>query len=51
MSSQYVRTQIQSYLATQKIRPIALVSELPIEGKSRDERWLVIENTTIESDL
>lgn len=31
--------------------PIPLATELPIKGYPRDTRWMIVENTTIESDL
>ena len=31
--------------------PIPLATELPIKGQPRDLSWMVVENTTIESDL
>ena len=31
--------------------PVPLAPELPVKGESRDLRWMIIENTTVESDL
>lgn len=33
------------------LSPVPLSPELPIKGEARDHRWMIIENTTIESDL
>lgn len=42
---------IDHYLKKQQLNPVALAPELPIRGATRNSRWLIIENTTIESDL
>lgn len=41
---------IQSYLSSKK-KLVALASEMPIKGYHRSKKWMIIENTTIESDL
>lgn len=33
------------------LNPVPLAPELLIKGKTRDHRWMIIENTTVESDL
>ena len=42
---------LHKYVADKSFSPIALAPELPIKGKPRDYRWMIIENTNIESDL
>lgn len=36
---------------TRPSTPIPLATEMPIKGCPRDVRWMIVENTTIESDL
>ena len=33
------------------LNPVPLAPELLIKGQTRDHRWMIIENTTVESDL
>lgn len=42
---------LHTYVADKSFTPTALAPELPIKGKPRDHRWMIIENTDIESDL
>ena len=42
---------IDNYLSHQFISPIALAPELPTKGNPRNHRWMIIENTTVESDI
>ncbi len=44
-------TKLECYLAMHRKRYVPLASEMPIEGYKRNEKWHIIENTTIESDL
>ena len=41
---------LQEYLSSGK-KLVALAPEIPIKGYPRCKRWMIIENTTIESDL
>jgi predicted transcriptional regulator of viral defense system len=41
---------LQKYLSTNK-KLVALASEVPIKGCPRCKKWMIIENTTVESDL
>lgn len=42
---------LSQYIAKKSVPLVALASELPTKGKPRDHRWMIIENTNIESDL
>ncbi|CAN5361728.1 type IV toxin-antitoxin system AbiEi family antitoxin [soil metagenome] len=42
---------IRNYIEQQSLHPVALASELPTKGSSKDQRWMILENTTIESDI
>lgn len=41
---------LQEYLLTQRLFYIPLASELKVAGYARNKKWMIIENTTIESD-
>lgn len=41
---------LQEYLLTQRLFYIPLASELTVAGCARNKKWMIIENTTIESD-
>ncbi len=42
---------LYKHIAHKSLTPVALAPELPTKGKPRDHRWMIIENTDIESDL
>lgn len=42
---------LHQFITNKSVTPVALASELPIKGKPRDHRWMIVENTIIESDL
>ena len=42
---------IYQYITNKSLVPVALAPGLSTKGKSRDHRWMIIENTDIESDL
>jgi len=42
---------LHEYISNRFTSPVALAPELPIKGKPRDHRWMIIENTIIESDI
>ena len=44
-------TALKSFLARQRIRYVPLAPEITTRNKTRNEKWKIIENTTIESDL
>ncbi len=46
-----VAENIKKYLSAQKIKYTPLASEISANGYSRCKKWMIIENTTIESDL
>lgn len=46
-----VATELKHYLAMHRKRYVPLASEMPVEGYKRNEKWHIIENATIESDL
>lgn len=41
---------LQDYLLTQRLFYIPAASELKVAGCARNKKWMIIENTTIESD-
>ncbi len=41
---------LEKYIATQSLSYVPLASELPTKGCTRNGKWLIIENTTVESD-
>lgn len=43
--------KLAKYLAKQELTYLKLTPELPSKGCSRDSKWKIIENTTVESDL
>ncbi|MBI2996408.1 MAG: type IV toxin-antitoxin system AbiEi family antitoxin [Candidatus Melainabacteria bacterium] len=43
-------SKLKKLLSRQKLVYMPLASELPIKGCSRNDKWMIIENTTIESD-
>jgi len=43
-------SNLKNYLVKQRLVYMPLASELPIKGSQRNDRWMIIENTTIESD-
>lgn len=54
MEEQKQRNLVQilyQYVTKNSLTPIALAPELKTKGKPRDRRWMIIENTVIESDL
>ncbi len=42
---------LEQLLATKKLRYVPLAPELPTKGKPRNEKWKIIVNTTVESDI
>lgn len=42
---------LQEYLSSKKLRFTALTPEIPPQNYPRCKKWMVIENTTVESDL
>jgi predicted transcriptional regulator of viral defense system len=42
---------LHNYLVKQPIHFVPLATELPVKGEPRNCKWMIIENTTIESDL
>lgn len=42
---------LEKFLATKKLRYVSLAPEIPTKLKSRNKKWHIIENTTVESDL
>lgn len=42
---------IYQYISHQSINPVPLAAERSTKGKPRNQKWMVIENTTIESDI
>lgn len=44
-------TLIYQYISHQSINPVPLASELSTKGKPRNQKWMIIENTNIESDI
>ena len=43
-------SKLKKLLGRQKLVYMPLASELPVKGCSRNDKWMIIENTTIESD-
>jgi predicted transcriptional regulator of viral defense system len=42
---------LYQHITKKSVTPVALAPELSSKGKSRNQRWMIIENTIIESDL
>lgn len=42
---------LYQHVSNQTINLVPLAPELPTKGKPRDDRWMIIKNTNIESDL
>ena len=42
---------ISSHLQPYTLQPVALTPEISIKDAPRDKTWMIIENTTIESDI
>lgn len=45
-----VSRKLHDYLSHQRLSYMPLAAELPVKGASRSRKWMIIENTTIESD-
>ncbi len=43
-------SNLEAYLLAQNLSYVPLASELPTKGYPRNTKWLIIENTTVESD-
>lgn len=43
-------SKLKKLLSRQELVYMPLASELPVKGYSRNDKWMIIENTTIESD-
>lgn len=43
-------SKLKKLLSRQELVYMPLASELPVKGSSRNDKWMIIENTTIESD-
>ena len=50
-AQQRILSVLESYLHLELLTYIPLAPDLPIDGSPRSEKWKIIENTTIESDL
>lgn len=42
---------LEKYLSTKKLQFVRLVPEIPSANYPRNKKWMIIENTTIESDI
>lgn len=42
---------LECYLKVKKLKYMALAPGLPMRGCHRHEKWMIVENTTVESDL
>ena len=42
---------LEKFLATQKLRYVALAPEVPTHNRPRNKKWKIIENVAVESDI
>ena len=42
---------LEAFISTQKLRYVPLAPEMPTKDKTRNKKWHIIENTTVESDV
>jgi hypothetical protein len=50
-ANQKIINALGEYLASKKLKYIPLAPEIPIVGYPHSKKWMIIENSTVESDI